>query len=362
MKYLHIFETYKSQKELESLANLCIKKLAKETYDWNKDFIWTEPRKGDYLTMEEKWYRVKFKEENGFTQNALYLIHNINDSFVTFKGIPKKFKLEDVELTWSERNKYRFEKFIRTTVEDAARGDISRGTPYEFDELKDFIENTNIIYEAVNRNNDGVRGNLSRTIKYSDSMKRQVFVEDTLNELSKLKKEKSDDFGEFDDVEIYTHIFRKFFSTTLHELQHAYDNYRSKGKSFNKQTPEYRDKLNKSSELKDKRELKDEEREFMKKLSHQYLNFPHEINARFTQTIKDIAFSDLVNNDEGGWRFKMNSLRNVIIKFKSSFNGWNILSDKDKKRLIRKLSQFWHLEKERLDSKNKSKNSKAVTK
>lgn len=346
MKYLHIFETYKAQKEIENLANLCIKKLAEETYEWNKDFVWTEPKEGDFEAMIGKTYRVSFKNKSDdFTENANYLVGACNGVQIKFQGYNKVFLLDDLKLTWSEVNQYKFKQFISTSVEAATRDKMS-----EFSELVDFIKNTYVKYEVVKNSNSKDKGQMTTNNSSYRNMTVTIFlVENILLELSKSKRKS---LGDYTSDDLYFSIYNDLISTTIHELQHAYDGYRSKGKSFNKQNSDYIERREKAYTLKSKEELEKEDRDFLNNLTDEYLNFPHEINARFSQAIKEMDFTKLIKNDDGKYIFSMHPLQEVVNSFKLYFKGYNILTTENKKRLIRKVSQFWHFEKERITQKN----------
>ena len=354
MKHLKLFETYKAQKEIEDLANLCIKKLAEETYEWNKDFIWTEPSEGDFEAMVGKTYRVSFKNNTeGFTEGANYMVSDCNGVQIKFQGYNKVFLLDDLKLTWSEVNQYKFKQFISTSVEAATRDKID-----EFDELKDFINNTHVKYEVVQNPKSRDKGQMTTNNLTYRNMTVTIFLQnDILSELSKSKRKSTDDYTPSD---LYFSLYNDLISTSIHELQHAYDGYRSKGKSFNKQNVDYIERRNKGNIIKNKEELEQEDRDFLNKLTDEYLNFPHEINARFSQAIKEIDFTKLLKNEDGRYEFSMRPLQDVVNSFKLYFRGYNILSGENKKRLIRKLSQFWHLEKERITHKNTRMNESAM--
>ena len=108
-------------------------------------------------------------------------------------------------------------------------------------------------------------------------------------------------------------LFGNAPSTTLiHELQHFYDKCRSKGKyTQNKQTSDY---------------IENDGRTF-----DDYLKLPHEVSARFTETIRrlDIDGSNI-------------SLQLYIDDFINKFQGWGKMTDKVKKSLIRRVSKHWH--------------------
>jgi len=101
-----------------------------------------------------------------------------------------------------------------------------------------------------------------------------------------------------------------------HELQHAYDYFRSKGKySRNKKTDEYRKEV-------DERGL-----ETNKIAQELYFKLPHEQWARFTETIEDLDF----NAD----------FKDVLNQFKSKFRKYNLLSEMEKNRLTKALYKYY---------------------
>lgn len=110
----------------------------------------------------------------------------------------------------------------------------------------------------------------------------------------------------------------------LHELQHAYDDYRSEGKY-------------KEVEKVDIYGLP------IEKSYKEYLNLKHEIDARFAQTFTTIDF------------YKNNKMKNfdvVLKEFKDNFLGFNNLSAKDNKRILSLFGKFYILKKEELDVSN----------
>ena len=119
-------------------------------------------------------------------------------------------------------------------------------------------------------------------------------------------------------------LVNKFLSSILiHELQHSYDNYRSKGKAFNnKQQQNYQKLITKKFDnWVDKN-----------KAWNTYINLDTEIWARLIETIPQLVF---YNND------KKNSFIDIIKEFKSKFQFWNELEEKKKKRLIKFIYKFY---------------------
>jgi hypothetical protein len=94
--------------------------------------------------------------------------------------------------------------------------------------------------------------------------------------------------------------------------------------------------------------------EFAKK----YLNLQQEIWARFSETMNRVRFSeaDFAKTADGKDYFKstMKPFDRVYKEFKYSFNGFHVLSKNAKNRLVRKLSQFWHIEEEKVKEANKN--------
>lgn len=351
MKYLKLFETYKSQKELEKLTDLCIRKIAHETWDWHDSFIWNETKgwENEPWSTEGKTFRVKFLiKPPGFVDNANYVVSLNNGHKIMFKGYNLEIDYKDVELTWSEVNQFIFKKLIVTNVYSSAKNDIN-----EFDETRDFIENTDIQIKSTSINPNGDKGAL---IAYSDkNMEIRLYHNDNyMNELSKNKREKTLERNvNYQEWDLYSTLYFKFNKTILHELQHAYDMYRSKGKAFKKQDKTYQDRKKRANFIqKKKEELKEEEVLLLSQMNREYLNLPHEIDARFTQVIKEINFAE-IDFTETGYYYKMVPFDKVLKSFKIYIRGWDFMNAKDRKRLLRRLSQFWHLEKEILEEKNK---------
>lgn len=111
-------------------------------------------------------------------------------------------------------------------------------------------------------------------------------------------------------VENFNHIIvnnfiELFRQTIIHELQHWYDDIRSKGKYFDRN-------LNNNHE--------------------QYLNLSHEISARFTQNVSKL--DDVI---------EYNDFKDYLKHFIAMFNGWKNLDEKIKKRLTVRL--FTHYNK-----------------
>jgi hypothetical protein len=108
------------------------------------------------------------------------------------------------------------------------------------------------------------------------------------------------------------------YDTLIHELRHAYDDFASTGKyRFSPETA-------KAGEA--KAQAKDDA---TRELAHQaYLLQPHEISARFTQTVATLPYP------QGSWR-------DYRDQFTQRFYGWSPLPPDVKMRLLKRLATHW---------------------
>lgn len=131
------------------------------------------------------------------------------------------------------------------------------------------------------------------------------------------------------------------FSSLVHELQHAFDDYRSKSKIFhNQQTVDYfknnpEDALDNMVDKAFEREVK-------------YLNLPHEIWARFTETVMKLEFFkylDMKDHPKGiAFEYSQVPLNNVLEQFKRKMIGFQVLPEEMQQKLIKRVASFYHKE------------------
>ena len=229
------------------------------------------------------------------------------------------------------------------------------GVLYEFLKLS---ENTEIYLTPkwLGKAQKTVRGNYShvKEKKYNPDHFREINIYYDKEFADKLRREvrkHTEGYGEFGSQDLYFIIYYPFISPLMHEIQHNYDDFRSNSKLFNtKKVLDFvkLDKMIANKEVADK--------EMIIKRNQMYLNLPHEIWARFTQSMDKVNFikGDYITNPEGKsyMKWSMNPIHDVAKEFKFEFNGFDILSDDMKKRLYRKVAQFWHLEKEKIEKEN----------
>lgn len=154
--------------------------------------------------------------------------------------------------------------------------------------------------------------------------------------------------------DIYFSLHYETHSTLLHELQHAYDDWRSGGKALY-QSPDFNYNVIKRKNLVRKQnrgiKLSEKEIDFLLKHNDDYFHLPHEINARFTQAVKELRPMKLDHINKI-WYIGV-PWETYVSDFKLYFPGWKKLSDENKKRILKKLGQFYELEKEYVKEKTK---------
>lgn len=228
----------------------------------------------------------------------------------------------------------------------------------DYKDLRGFINRLNVYISFVPKDGSGDKGEYS-VIKYKTKEKfkhqdeREINIYYDYNYIKDKIEDKLQIKGDnFTDHDLYLILYNEMYSTIIHELQHAYDDYRSRGMSYNtKEFNKYREKY--MSQIANNFHQKTiDNYEHLK----DYYNLPHEIWARFTQTIHDIKFMDLdFPEDENGnmyMKYNMYPIKDIVKKFTNKFNGYSVLTDKMKRKLINKVVQFWHYEQERLPELN----------
>lgn len=122
-------------------------------------------------------------------------------------------------------------------------------------------------------------------------------------------------------------------STILHELQHAYDAWRSKNKFV------HNSKMGKFRNKQTSNDTDDEDKVVS------YLKLQHEVNARFSQALEAITLFDYNFGKDPTKPFNKRTMRpfdTVLNDFKRNFNGWSVMSPSAQKRLVNRVSKMYH--------------------
>ncbi len=197
----------------------------------------------------------------------------------------------------------------------------------DFPILGKFILKSNVrIYFVLDSiSSGGVYANYN-IIKINQSNKE--FLDNIKYNLNITEKDADDNSITADDCKriLRTALGVAFRSVLLHELQHAYDDFRSKGKyTHDKLSQDYYKKLKYAyDDVKSK--MSEEERKI-------YLSLPHEYWARFNEFLSDIS----------AFNFKRKGLKFFLDYFKQNFVGYEHISDDAKKRLSKALYKFYIL-------------------
>ena len=209
----------------------------------------------------------------------------------------------------------------------------------KYDTIQDFIDNFNL---DINIKLSDGRGQASY-VTTSDIFEKNkgdinLFLYDY--EIEEFKNEK--------DSNMLLHNLLKFFRyELLHELQHAYDDYRTNSKFINNDGIKFLDKQTSINDLKDKinKGLYLTKDELQNKKD--YTNLKHEIDARFTEAISRTHFYDM---DMKTFKKVLRSFNDIKTDFIKNIRGFDIMDHKDKKRVLRKLGQFYIKSKEILNN------------
>lgn len=241
--------------------------------------------------------------------------------------------------------------------------DVYQENPRKFPKLQEFLINTKILVEfAKGSDSSTARGSYTQLNEpeYDETRWRRIILyprEKFFEDITEKVQGKVD----LEYREIYFTMWYAFHSTLEHELQHAYDDYRSKSKIFqNKRADKYSNKYY----LPSGRENWPQDPKLANDKYTSYLKLQHEIWARFTQAIGETRFTtaDFSKTKDGldYISYSIKPLEKVIKDFKSSFHGWNIMSDDAKRRMLRRVSSYWHKEKEGLEEKNQDSINKSI--
>lgn len=215
----------------------------------------------------------------------------------------------------------------------------------EFSEIGEFVESTDIkiIPATVIKGKPGIKGQLEygQDLYKNDYYKILLkYNSENLNEINELLNKEEREITQND---VYFKIYYMFYSTLLHELQHAYDAWRSKGKAFGGQLKKsYTSLQNKARAIASSKsgydEMTPEEIEAVKKSYAAYQNLVHEINARYAQAMHNLQLTTM---DFKTFDDVKKEWDKVYKEFKIKFDGWINLSDKMKRKLTRRLAKAY---------------------
>lgn len=239
--------------------------------------------------------------------------------------------------------------------------DVYQQNPKKYPTLQDFIINSNIMVEFVKSNSDkdsgrDVRGSYTwvNDNEYDKTRSRSIKLYYNEKYLNEELSRKITGYSSFEYHDVYSTFYYMFERTLEHEIQHAYDDYRSNSNLFRAKSAEkFRDKYHLANGT--ERTISDPIKQGYK--HKEYLNLQHEIWARFTEAVNQTRFDtvDFLKTpaDKNYLKYEMKPLETVVQNFTSEFSGWRLLPDKMKKKLIGRVVQYWHKAAEELPEKNR---------
>ena len=229
---------------------------------------------------------------------------------------------------------------------------VNQGTEPFSDELQQFIVYTNIVVRIVRSSGRGASYQRYQGEYKMDERKNirlKVIPED-------FQREIVDNYNEGyirNGRDVYLKLYYLFYSSLLHELRHAYDDFRTRGKAYEDKASQefYKDQLTgKHKILKQAEKIADEAAlEELDRISRQYVNLPHEVWARFSQAMAKIRFVNMEFDDDMKLPETMVPLQQVMKDFQIYMNHWRVLSEKMQRRLFKAVANAWHDAKDYLE-------------
>lgn len=237
--------------------------------------------------------------------------------------------------------------------------DVYKKNEDKYKQLSHFLRNAKKLYVYIQPvwRKKGIEGDYSHINQdfYNPHLEREInlyFDKDFVKEVKEKIVDNLKNYDKFDASDLYFLFYYKFISTAIHELQHAYDDARSNSKMFKSKQHKEFVKLDKELEI-----AEEKNKEQFLKRNLQYINLPVEVWARFSQAMDKVRFSSSeMIDDEKGMYFlpKMKDIHQVAKDFKLEMAGFHLLDDDMKKRLLRKIAQFWHIEHEKVKEEIKN--------
>lgn len=216
------------------------------------------------------------------------------------------------------KNKFEFDNFIY--VKDAARG-------HKWNVLGDFLKKYDIA--VIFTNNIKYYGLWSREVLNERGV---IYIKRDIDEFASvfsynidMNKSKKPSLTDMARASL-TSLGIAFRKILIHELQHAYDDWRSSGKySSDKLSSYYYKNIWKPSSTWVDARMPDEQYKI-------YLTLPHEYWARFSEAVSTIFHTPS----------KFNKPFSVIVsEFKKAIGGYERLTENDKKRLLKALYKYY---------------------
>lgn len=252
-----------------------------------------------------------------------------------------------------------FKKIVRALVERAVKTESEYfrmptihnsfdGLTHKYRELNDFMSSFSLTL-GIQDVDYKVRGDFRYMAKNVGAITLRIPFEDIRIAIKKyvipeLNQELNQEIVNDMMSNVYFNLFHsQLLSTMLHELQHAYDSWRSNNKYTNSRSA--RDFYSKYGN----------DNTFEPKKYEIYIKQQHEINARFTQAISDIRFFKLNFSDDETKPLRYRvllPLDHIIKDFKRTFVGFDTMRPSVQERLLNRLYKIYGQAEEKVKEYN----------
>ncbi len=276
----------------------------------------------------------------------------------TFESVSSQKNLEKLSSDILKKMANRTMKFNIIKKDDIQYLDMINGaylpnldiTKYN-DELKQFITETKLGIVPIKKLQSSAKGVTAEGAFNESSSKIYLNVKESLIEEINEKLVNPPKYNEhtlyLTEDDLYFKFWYAFNTILLHELQHAWDAWKSKGKYTNsKKWNKYKKDIHKYNTDISQNSLKG------KNLFNNYLKLPHEINARFTQAIDKTRFWGVESKPPFN-QFKK-PFDTIKRDFITNYEGWNKMSPSIQKRLLHRLYQFWSSDYKKREEKDEN--------
>jgi hypothetical protein len=239
--------------------------------------------------------------------------------------------------------KTKYEYFKMPTIHNSFNGLVSK-----YSKLNEFMNSFSLSL-AIKDTDYRVKGDFRMMAKNTGAITLRISYDDIRNSLVKyVKPSLGEDLTQEMVNEMVSNVYFNLFdnqilSTLLHELQHAYDSWRSNTKFTNsRRSNDFYSKYGNDNT-------------FNKNKYDEYIKMQHEINARFSQAISDIKFFKLNFSDDETKPLRYRVLfpiDTVIADFKSTFMGYQAMAPSVQERLLNRLIKIYSQAEEKVKEYN----------
>lgn len=217
--------------------------------------------------------------------------------------------------------------------------------PQGYDKLKGFLTGTNLIIEFIEAGPGGVAGAFFHSPEPEDRNYR-IQLAMSSKEEDMINKELIGYDEEEEGINRLVYwCMNQYYKTMVHELQHAFDAFRSNNSNdYHQQSFDYQQKAYKGKKAagKDYQDMTPQDMKDYQTYMTAYYKLPHEISARFTHTVRDLNVTELTRDERpGSMKRVIRPFSRFLEDFQRKFEGYDKMRERVKKNLIRRLYKYY---------------------